>query len=824
MDKNSFWKWLILVALIAGSLAIVLPFQEKVTLGLDLQGGTRYVLEVDTTGLSADVVRDAPERALEVIRNRVDKLGVKEPVIYTERGNRIVVEIPGLSVEDRERALELIRSTAFLEFRIVHANNEELVEELFAKSTAPEGYKIVSATSGEPGARARSYFKRDKSLDPAGATEKDIRDRLGRFQAPVGYELLLEREEVQGQELYVPYFVSKRAELTGDSLSNAGVDYDQVMRPYVTLSFDARGAKRFANVTSDYAPGGAKNPTMTKRRQLAIVLDGTLYSAPEIREAIFGGNAQITGNFSLPEAQNLSIVLRAGALPAPVQVMEERSVDPTLGHDSISSGKKATLYGTASVMVFMVIYYFLAGGVANLALVLNLVLLPLGLIVTAGFFSVFATQGPGGGRLDLPTLTLPGIAGIALTIGMAVDANVLIFERMREEQRLGKSFKGIISAGYDKAFSAIFDANITTLLTGIILFWQGTGPIRGYAVTLCAGIIVSMYTALFVTRMIFDLVASRTSVQHVKMMQLIKMPNVDFLGARKICVILSIVAIAVSWTALFMRGQENFGVDFTGGAAITLEYKDKVPVDEVRAALEGAGIKSPGIQYQQKAAVDAAVGATDLLEVKVDSESSARATQILAEQFAAAEFRVIKEDNVGAQIGGELQKKAVTATVLALLGIIIYVSFRFEFPFAAGAVVALLHDVLIAVGVYCMMGRQLSVTMVAALLTIIGYSVNDTIVIFDRIRENLKIAPNRRFADVANESINQTLSRTILTSFATMLSVVALLVFGGGSIYDFALLLFIGMLSGVYSTVYIATPVVLLWHGDKKPQAAAAKA
>ncbi|HEY8239883.1 MAG TPA: protein translocase subunit SecF, partial [Kiritimatiellia bacterium] len=320
-------------------------------------------------------------------------------------------------------------------------------------------------------------------------------------------------------------------------------------------------------------------------------------------------------------------------------------------------------------------------------------------------------------------------------------------------------------------------------------------------------------------RMIFDVLANRTSITQLTMMQVVKVTKIDFLKSRNVCIALSAIVILGSWIAFGMKGAKNFGVDFTGGAAITYTYATQPPVESVRSTLEGAGIQNASIQYHKAAITEQQSGSGEFLEVRVGFEQGKLATDTLVAAFPDAQLSVHKEDSVGPQIGKELQRKAIIATLLSLLGIIIYVSMRFEFPYAVGAVVALLHDVLVAVGVYCLIGGQLSVSMVAAVLTIIGYSVNDTIVIFDRIRENLKLNPGKKFADVANESINQTLSRTILTSFATMLTVVSLLVFGGGAIQDFTLVLFIGMLSGVYSTIYIATPVVLMWYGDKKASA-----
>jgi SecD/SecF fusion protein len=818
MDKNAIWKWLVLVGLTAWSLVIVTPLHEKIKLGLDLQGGTRFVLEVDTSELEADAAKDAQPRALEVIRNRVDAMGIAEPVIYTEPGNRIIVEIPGMKAEDRERAKENLKRAAFLEFRLAHPKNDQLVEDLFTKGLAPEGYKIVvlDEQGGNGQYRKASYYKRDKTKDAPGTTEEAIRARLPAFQAPRNYEFMLEREMKQNQELFRPHFVEKRRQLTGESLSNAGVDYLQFGQPVVTLRFDGPGARRFANLTKDYAPGGAQNPGMNSLRQLAIILDGSLYSAPVIREAIYGGRAQIEGNFSVKEAQDLSIVLRAGALPAPVKLLEVRTVDPTLGKDSIQSGKMASIVGGAAVLVFMVLYYTLAGSVANIALVLNIVLLPIGVMLVSGIFGLFGGQG-GGGAIELPTLTLPGIAGIALTIGMAVDANVLIYERMREEQAAGKRFKFVIGAGYDKAFSAIFDSNLTTLLSAAILFWQGTGPVRGYAVMLSAGIVVSMYTALVCTRMIFDILSAKTKVEKLKMLQWVKVTNIDFLNKIGLCGALSLLVIIGSWAVFFSKGKSNFGVDFTGGTAITYAYTNRVPAEAVRDSLDAAGVKGASIQYQRAALMEGSKEAVEYLEIKTDFESGDKVSALMTNQFGASGYHVVKEDSVGPQIGKELQKKATIAVLLSMVMIVIYVSWRFEFPFAAGAVIALLHDVLVAAGVYCLLGRQMSVQTIAALLTIIGYSVNDTIVIFDRIRENVKLNPGKPFREIANLSVNQTLGRTLLTSFATMLTVAALLVFGGGAINDFALVLFIGMISGVYSTVYVATPVVLFWHREKKP-------
>ncbi len=815
MDKKTFWKWGLLILATALSLAVVMPVSEKVRLGLDLQGGTRFVLEVDTSALEPAALKDAQARAIEVIRNRVDSMGIAEPVIYPEpNNNRIIVELPGLKAEDRERAVKNIQSAAFLEFRMVHPKNDELVNELFEKGEMPPGYKSVSLD--EPGYggqfRSENYLKREKA-----EADQEARARLRSFQAPPGYELMLMKEVKKGQDLYKPYFVSRRRELTGESLKNAGVDYQQFGQPIVSLKFDAKGAKRFGQLTSDYAPGGAKNPSPDGRRYLAIVLDGTLYSAPYIKTAIHGGQAIIEGSFTVKEAQDLSIVLRAGALPAPLKLVEERGVDPTLGRDSIDSGKRASFIGCGAVMLLTAGYYLLTGLIADLALIMNVILLPLSLIIVSGFFSIFNSGGMTSGIASLPTLTLPGIAGIALTIGMAVDANVLIYERIREEQALGKSIKACVEAGFHKAFSAIFDSNMTTILSAMILFWLGSGPVRGFAITLTAGLIVSMYTAIIVTRMVLDLIVSHTRITKLKMLELIKTPHLDFIGPWKIFMTVSFLIIAVSWGFMLKRGKDNLGVDFSGGASVTFQFDQKEPIEQVRSTLTAAGVRESSIQYQ-KAAGEAGT-AREFLEVKMgvaDKETAKKA--ILG--IPAANFKVLQDDSVGPQIGKEFQKRAIWALALSLLIMAIYIMWRFELPYAIGGFVSLLHDALMAVGVYCAIGHQLNMGSVAAVLTVIGYSINDTIVIYDRIRENVKLIRNKPYREIANDSINQTLSRTIITTGLTLITVIALLVFGGGAIYDFVLLMFIGMLSGVYSTVYIATPIVLMFHPDARAEAA----
>ena len=829
MNKNAMWKWLALIAMTAWSLALVTPVREKVKLGLDLKGGTSFTVQVDRSEVRKLVlekdetlegtalesaVRDEIKRtqgvALEVIRSRVDGLGIAEPEIYPLLEDRIVIRLPGVDVNKRTEAKNSIMSVAFLEFRLVHTDSDEWVNELFNTGMAPAGFRISRSQSG-------TFYVRDREAISDKEMDRAFWEDLKRFGARRSAEFMLMKDSLaDGSTVYTPLYVEIRKQLTGSALKDAKVDYDQYTRPYISLTFNRAGGERFGKVTAAYAPRGDNNLNSDTGRRLAIILDGKLYSAPVIQEAIYSGSAQITGSFSVEEAQRLVNVLRAGALPAPVTIVEERTVDPSLGKDSIRSGVRATIYGGLAVVAFMILYYLLSGVVADLSLMLVMLLLPFGMWFTSGFLGLFSAGA--GAQAGLPVLTLPGIAGIVLTIGMAVDANVLIFERMREELAAGKSVFNSITAGYSKAFSTILDANVTTLLTAVILFWQGSGAIRGFAVTLSAGIVISMLVVLVFTRLFLETLAEKAKLKSLKMLAFIRgNTKIDFVGKRRIAAILSLALIAGTWVFFIQKGQDNFGVDFTGGTAIRFRFDDKQPTEAVRTVLDEAGIQDASIQYHRELAAAGTSDVPETLEVKVRYEDGATALDAVKTAFAAQGYTDIANDTVGPQIGDELKKKGITAIVMAMLGIIIYISVRFEFAFAVGAIVALLHDVLITIGIYCLLGRQLSLPIVAALLTIVGYSVNDTIVVFDRIREDIKLMHGKAsYREIANLSINQTLSRTLLTSLTTLLTVVMLLLFGGGAINDFALALLIGIVVGTYSSIFVATPVVLLWHQEKK--------
>lgn len=822
------WKWLALIAISAWSLALVTPFKEKVKLGLDLRGGTSFTVEVDREDVRKQLaasedfkegkldaavgkkVVEARDVAIEVVRGRIDGLGIAEPEIYPMLDDRIVIRLPGVDADKRAEAKESILSVAFLEFRLVHTESDAWVNELFAAGKTPKGFRAVQADGDR-------FYVRDRDAVADEDMDRAFWNNMRRFGARHSAEFMLSKDSVSdGSTIYRPMYVEIRKQMDGSSLKGSHVDYDQNNRPYISLTFNPKGADRFAAVTASYAPGGDSNSSEHGRR-LAIILDGKLYSAPTIQEAIFGGNAQITGSYTMYEVQQMVNVLNAGALPVPVKIVEERTVDPTLGKDAISSSIKATILGGVAVLVFMMVYYMMAGVIANVSLLLVMLLLPFGMWFSSGFLGLFS--GGTGAAAGLPVLTLPGIAGIVLTIGMAVDANVLIFERMREEFAVGKGFLSAISSGYDKAFSTILDANVTTLLTAVILFWQGSGAIRGFAVTLSAGILVSMLIVLVFTRLFLTTVAEHSKIDKLKMLTLFKAGHTkfDFVGKRKLAAFISIGLIVVTWGFFVVRGQSNFGVDFTGGSALSFRFDEKQSNDAVRTVLEDAGISEAYVQYQKEIGTTGNASVKEALEVKVGYEDGAIAQDAIVSAFADQGYEMIANDTVGPQIGQELKKKGVTALVLALVGIIIYISIRFEFSFAVGAIVAVLHDVLITIGLYCLFGHQLSLTVIAALLTIVGYSVNDTIVVFDRIREDVKLMKGQAsYSEIANLSINQTLSRTVLTSVTTLLTVTMLLFFGGGAIHDFALALFIGILVGTYSSIFVATPIVLFWHKETK--------
>lgn len=838
--RNNLWKWLTLGIVSAIAFYVCNPISEKLRFGLDLKGGTSFTLGVDTDRLQESIIAANPgitntvgavekkmeevlkgcdERIIQVIRRRVDAMGTNEPVIQGMKDHRLLVQLPGATEEVRKAAKANLQSAAFLEFRLTHPKNDQLVAKLLSKEVAPPGY--VKHGSGY--ARAKDWAEVSKV--------KGYAARLAAFESPdARYRFMLEDN---GDGTYSPIFVSRKTELTGESLVSAAVERDPTTgRLAIAFKLNSEGARVFSTLTRNYQPRGPKNPS-DRGRQLAIVLDEQLISAPEIQSEI-GASGQITGRFDAAGARKLAAELNAGALPAPLKVLAETTVSPTVGDDVKQAGVIAALLGFSIVALFMIIYYWYAGLVADIALFLDVVLLPTALVIVANMLGVFAHDPSmgGGGSMALPVLTLPGIAGLVLTLGMAVDANVLIFERIREEFIAGKAAGEAVRNGYGRAFTAIFDSNLTTVITGVILFVVGTGPVRGFAIMLISGVVISMFTALVVTRLVFDHTVNGDSRKPFKMLCLFRNAKFDFMKLTKYTVSISFTFIAVALAIFAYRLSTNkasvLSVDLTGGTSIVYNLKEdaKPAVSDIRAALndfDNAAI----IQYQEGVASSSLLIKTgETAETKKGSavenkDVGAYVTKILQEKFPAAELVPASVDEVGSMVGADLKKSGTYAVIFSLIAILVYVGFRFQFGFGLGALVALAHDALISIAIFSLCGRQISLIVITAVLTIIGYSVNDTVVVFDRIREMLRHDKKLSFYDLCNAAVNQCLSRTVVTSLTTIFAASALFAFGDGSIFDFAFIMLIGLIAGTFSSVFIATPIMFWWYKGKRPEVSA---
>jgi SecD/SecF fusion protein len=482
-----------------------------------------------------------------------------------------------------------------------------------------------------------------------------------------------------------------------------------------------------------------------------------------------------------------------------MQIEEERTIGPLLGQDSINRGIKASMIGGAAVLIFMAFYYLLAGLISDIALLLNLLMILGGLGMLPVLFPGISA-----------TLTLPGIAGIALSLGMAVDANVLINERIREELAAGKALRSAVANGYSRAFSAIFDSNVTTLIAAFLLFQFGTGPIRGFAVTLSIGLIASLFTAVVVTRTIFEMLLGLGLLKNsLPMLRLIKETKIDFIAKRWIFYCLSIAVILAGFFSYLKKGQEAYGIDFAGGQLQEYSFRSAPEIDKIRQAMKDLGLQDASLQqFKDNPRV---------ILIRTKEDKSEALTEKLKSLFPQEDIQVLRIERVGPVAGKHLKAKAIKALFWSLAGILFYVAFRFKhFNFALAGVIALFHDVAVAMGFLSMTGRPIDLLSVTAFLTIAGYSINDTIVIYDRVRENARLFRKLSLKELINLSVNQTLSRTILTSFVTLLVVAAILFYGGEVLSNFAFTLFVGFISGVYSTVFIASPLVLAWSRKEK--------
>ena len=709
------------------------------------QRGEEYLV---TAKFKPQGIREAKKFALEqnmtTLRNRVNQLGVTEPIVQQQGNRRIVVELPG--VQDPAKVKEILQATATLEYRLVD-----------------DKHSAIDAKNGK---------------------------------VPPGSELRFDRD---GQ----PVLLKRGRIITGDQIinANAGID-SRSGSPMVSISLNGRGADKMRRVTTE---------NVSKPMAVVFIEDRVVGRDAEgksikkhVEEVIsvanilepFGRHFQTTGLDSQEEAKTLALFLRAGALKAPIEIVEERTVGPSLGQDNIDQGFRSVMIGFLLVVIFMAFYYRTFGLVADLALLVNLVMIVAVL------------------SLLQATLTLPGIAGIVLTVGMAVDANVLIFERIREEIRVGSTPQASIEAGYAKALSTIVDANITTLIAAVLLFSFGTGPIKGFAVTLFIGILTSMFTAILGTRAVVNLLfgGKRMKVLPIGTRILDKIPAFDFMSKRKIAMMGSALVLVIAIAAIGVRGL-NFGIDFTGGTLIELGYHEDIELKDVRTALKEGG-------YGDASAQSFGTPRDVLVRIPphegVSSEMISNTVFELLSAVAEEKPDLRRVEFVGPQVGEELTEDGGLAMLYALIAILIYVALRFEWRFAMGSIIALVHDVIFVVGIFALVWAVFDLPVLAAILAVIGYSLNDTIVVYDRIRENFRVMRKGTPTEIINVSLNQTLSRTMITSFTTVVVLLALFIFGGEIIHGFALALLVGVFVGTYSSIFVASVAVLLLGINKE--------
>ncbi len=714
MSQRAFRGLLVLAALLASILYLWKPWDTtedpSLKLGLDLQGGLRVVLQADV----ADPAPEDMQAARRVIENRVNEFGVSEALIQTSGTDRILVELPGLTTEEQNRAQDLIGQQAVLEFRLV---------------------------------KQGSVNKTDAEMTPA-----DLE--------PTAF--------------------------TGEVLQNAETVYDQFNRPTVNFQIRNRDANAFGQFT-----GGAVG------RRMAIVLDGKVMSAPTINARI-SNSGQITGQFTLEEASDLALVLRSGSLPISLRTEGVTAVGPTLGRDAINAGVKAALIGGAGVVVLVLLYYGpLFGGILVVGL-LYVMLLNLGIL--SGLNA---------------TLTLPGLAGLILTIGAAADGNIISFERIREELRQGKGLGLAMKAGFSHSIPAIIDTHMAILLSAAALYQYTTGPIRGFAITLAIGAIASVFMNSVMVPFALNTIFSRS--RRPLLPKGFHIEGLKFVNKAPVIMSLSLVLALVSLGFVFVRGL-NLSTDFTGGSDILLSVADETTVSDVRSGIDTlqiAGVDGAGATVQE--VQDATIAGKEI-SVRVGQTQDEADSGTLATKLAAAvKGDVLQNNFVGPSVGEDLRQNAILAALVAVLLILIYVAWRFwpNWIVAVASIIATIHDVGIVLGILALVGAQFSIPVLAAILFVIGYSLNDSIIISDRIRENLKVHKGMDYRDMVDMSVNQTLSRTLMTSLTTLLPVLALFFFGGSVLHDFSLVLLIGIGFGTYSSIFILAPMVV-WFQNRQ--------
>ncbi len=812
-------------------------------------------------------VENAIDRSFNILRTRIDRFGTAQPNIQRlQNTGRIQVELPG--VDNPERVRKLLQGVAKLEFLEVYQPNEygsalEAINSLLVSEqpATPSLETDSSVATDNAASDDLSSLTEDQPQDTAQQAEDNLESQLSEgadstaldslanaqlsplfslLKAPFSYGLIysvddtarinriLKREDVQallppnldfvwevkpsrsdiGEELLELYPLKRerggKAPLTGEVITDARQDYDESARPAVSMNMNAEGARKWKRLTANNIG-----------RRIAIVLDNRIFSAPVVQGEIPNGRSSIAGNFTIEEAKDLANILEAGALPAPTRIVEEAIVGPTLGREAQQQGIISVVCGLVIVVLFMIMYYSKGGFVADLALIFNVFFI-LGILAQLN-----------------AALTLPGIAGIVLTIGMSIDANVLIFERIREERRNGAGLKAAIDTGYSKAYSSIIDSNVTTFLTGIILYVLGQGPVRGFAVTLMIGIACSFFTAVFITRVILEWMTknrddSKMTFAYPFTRDLLNNLNINFMSKRKMSYIFSSTIIVVGIIAMLVKGL-NLGVDFKGGRSYVITFAQPVVPSDLQTSLR---------DDFQDASVEAKLyGGNNIIKVTtsylVEDESTEADQQVRQtlisgiEDFTGMEFlenastvndqnfTISSSSKVGATIADDITEAAQQSVVVALIVIFLYILVRFrKWQYGLGAVIALFHDVLFVLSVYAIarffgINFEIDQVFIAAMLTIVGYSINDTVIIFDRIRETLSVKASSDLSGTINTSINNVMSRTLITSLTTLLVVLILLLFGGEVLRGFSFALVIGILIGTYSSIFIASPIVI---------------
>ncbi len=609
-------------------------------------------------------------------------------------------------------------------------------------------------------------------------------------ETPPGYIILtLDNEERGGDAVSEDLFVKRRPEMTGEAIADSHPMHDPYGRSQVDMQFTAKGREQFAEVTERIAALGQGG----RPGRLAIVLDGKLYSAPTVKEKIDSPSAVITGSFTDREAINLSNVLN-NPLDAELIVKEQYEVGPSLAQDAIDSGVRAAVIGTAAVAAFMVTFYSTGGLVAVGTLAINI------LIILGVMANIHAT------------MTLPGLAGIVLTIGMAVDANILIYERMREELAEGKSLAAANQSGFLKALWTILDAHAVQLIICAVMIWKGVGPIKGFGVTLCIGVLSTLFSVLLCAHLLLEMLTESGTLTKMTMRHLLKNIHVDFVKYGKPAFIGSWLVVLLGIGVVFYKGNRIYGIDFAGGDQVSLSFTQKLDTAQVRDAVKAAGISDVNPTY-----VSPIGGGKETLTIETPEGKGDAVLAALTAKFPNAGLEKIGQNHIGASIGAEIEKNALVAVGISMLTILVYIAFRFEFGFGVGAMFSTLHDILMTIGIFVLTGHQFNAPMVAAILCIAGYSINETVVVFDRIREELKLNTAASLRDVVNNAISKVFARTIMTATTTFLAALALYIFGGGVLADISFTFLVGIVTSTFSAIFIAAQVFYWWHkGDRK--------